>query len=335
MATDPVAQQASGPAPIWRAQDDPLFPVHGRDGRRPLVAIVAPSGYAFDPLDHARADAQLQAQGCEVRHFDDPQARHQRFAATDAERLAGLHAAADDPEVDIIIALRGGYGVSRLLPEVDFPKLAASKKLFVGHSDFTALQLGLLCHGAASFAGPMICADFAREQPSAFTMRDFWRCLRGPTHSIRIAGAGQPEVDAEGVLWGGNLAMLAHLIGSPWLPAIEGGILFIEDINEHPFRIERMLLQLLHAGVLDRQAAIVLGDFSGGRTADYDNGYDFEAMLAFIATRTGVPIVTGLPFGHIHDKVTLAVGSHATLRNDGGLVTLTMAGYPLLGNARA
>ena len=300
-----------------------------------MVAIVAPSGYAADALDHARADAQLQAQGCDIRHYDDPPARHQRFAAPDAVRVAGLHAAADDADVDIIIALRGGYGVSRLLPDIDFKKLAASKKLIVGHSDFTALQMGLLCHGGASFAGPMICADFAREAVSAFTMCDFWRCLRGPTHSIVLAGTDHPEVDAEGILWGGNLAMLAHLVGSPWLPAIEGGILFIEDINEHPFRVERMLLQFLHAGVLEKQAAIVLGDFSGGRTAEYDRDYDFDAMLAFIASRTNVPIVTGLPFGHIREKVTLAIGGRATLRSDRGAATLVMSSYPRLGDARA
>lgn len=335
MTGDTVRPDSCGPAPVWRAQDDPLFPVLGPDGRRPVVAIVAPSGYAADPLAHVRADAQLQAQGCDVRHYDDPQARYQRFAATDALRLDGLHAAADDPEVDVIIALRGGYGVSRLMPDIDFKKLAASKKLIVGHSDFTALQMGLLCHGGASFAGPTISSDFAIEDVSGITMRDFWRCLSGPSHCVRLAGSNTVDVDPQGILWGGNLAMLAHLVGSPWMPAIDGGILFLEDVNEHPFRVERMLLQLLYAGVLENQAAIVLGDFSGARTGDYDNGYDFSAMLEFIRSRTTVPIVTGLPFGHMRGKVTLAVGSRATLRNDDGGVTLTMSDYPLLGDLRA
>ena len=329
---------STAPAPLpeqpWRAHNDPLFPIVGRDGRRPVIAIVAPSGYAADPLDHVRADVQLRAQGCEVRHYHDSLVRYQRFAAPDVVRLAGLHAAVDDPEVDVIIALRGGYGMSRLLPDIDFGKLVASKKLFVGHSDFTALQMGLLCYGGASFAGPTICSDFGLEDVSAVTMRDFWRCLCGPTHTIRLTGSENQDVDASGVLWGGNLAMLAHLIGSPWMPAIDGGILFLEDVNEHPFRIERMLLQLLHAGVLDKQAAIVLGDFSGGRTGDYDNGYDFEAMLAFIRSRTIVPIVTGLPFGHMRDKLTLAIGSRATLRNDGDALVLTMHAYPLLRDPR-
>jgi len=287
---------------------------------RPLVvAIVAPGGYGADLDGIARADAVLAENGCVVRHFDNPHARYQRFAATEAERLRGLHAAALDPEIDVVIALRGGYGMSRLLPDIDFAMLAASGKCFVGHSDVTALHLGLLCHGATSFAGPMICDDFSREVLCAFTMEDFWQCLRGPCHAVRMSN--DMAIDAlkvQGMLWGGNLTMLAHLVGTPYLPQIDGGILFLEDVNEHPFRVERMLLQLLHAGVLERQQAILLGDFSGGRIGDYDNGYDFSAMLDYIRSRVGVPILTGLPFGHLPHKATLAVGSLAQVEGDAG-----------------
>ena len=298
-----------------------------------VVAIVAPSGYAQDTTAIERADRLLSAQGCIVRHFHDPAARHLRFAATDAMRLAGLHAAARDPEVELVIVLRGGYGMSRLMEDIDFALLAASGKLFVGHSDITALHMGLLAHGAVSFAGPTWCADFGAEVVSEFTLSQFWQCLHGPSHTVTIAAGDNPAVDASGILWGGNLAMLTHLIGSPWMPAMEGGILFLEDINEHPFRIERMLLQLLHAGVLGCQSAIVLGDFSGVRTAAYDNGYDLAAVLAFLRSRTDVPIVTGLRFGHIADKVTLAVGSQARLRSHSGGIDLTMAAYPVLRRA--
>ncbi|MES2832158.1 MAG: muramoyltetrapeptide carboxypeptidase [Pseudomonadota bacterium] len=299
-----------------------------------VVAIVAPGGYAADQAGLARADALLVSQGCAVRHYDDPSARYQRFAATDTERLHGLHAAARDPEVEVIIALRGGYGLSRLLPKIDFALLAGSDKRFVGHSDVTALHMGLLCHGAKSFAGPMICNDFSSEDVSAMTMQDFWHCLHGPIHTVRFDSDDTAEsvaaIDVQGMLWGGNLAMMAHLVGTPYLPAIDGGILFLEDVNEHPFRVERMLLQLLYAGVLERQAAIVLGDFSGGRTGDYDNGYDFSAMLAFMRSHTSVPILTGLPFGHIADKVTLAVGSAAHLQGSNRQFHLSMRHYPAL-----
>jgi muramoyltetrapeptide carboxypeptidase len=303
---------------------------HPSIGRPPVVAIVAPSGYAPDAAGVLRADALLAAQGCSVRHYDDPGARHQRFAATDAERLRGLHAAAADPEVDIVLALRGGYGMSRLMAEIDFAALAASGKLFVGHSDFTACSMGLLTHGANSFAGPMICADFARTEVDAFSMTQFWDCLHGPEHLVEFYAESNAPLQLEGMLWGGNLAMLAHLAGSAWMPRVAGGILFLEDINEQPFRVERMLLQLLHAGVLAQQQAIVLGDFSGGCPTAYDNGYDFAAMLAYMRTRIDVPILCGLPFGHVPRKTTLAVGSIATLDSHAGTVSLRMRGYPHL-----
>ena len=297
-------------------------------GSRPtVVAIVAPGGYAPDRLGAARADALLLAQGCEVRHFDAPDARYLRFADTDAARLAGLHAAARDSEVDIVLPLRGGYGTSRLLQSLDFNLLAESGKLFVGHSDVTVLNMGLLAHGATSFAGPTASGDFASADVSAYTMAQFWNCLRGPEHTIAFAADGNPAIEVEGTLWGGNLAMIAHLAGTPWMPMIDGGILFVEDINEQPFRVERMLLQLLHAGVLERQAALVLGNFAGVRPTEYDNGYDFAAMLDFIRSRIAVPVLTGLPYGHVPDKTTLAIGSRASLVSSVAGVSLTMRGY--------
>jgi len=183
--------------------------------------------------------------------------------------------------------------------------------------------------GAVTFAGPMVCDDFAREEVSEFTLNHFWQCLRNPSYSITFQADDHPTVDVEGTLWGGNLTMLTHLLGTEWFPHIEDGILFIEDINEHPYRVERMMLQLLHAGAL-RQKAIVLGDFSGYRLTDYGNGYDLDAMLAYLRQRLGVPVLRGLPFGHIRDKVTLAVGCKAQLHSSQGIATLTMSCYPAL-----
>ncbi len=297
------------------------------------VGIVAPSGYAPDETALARAIDRLQAYGCKVRNYYEPSKKHQRFGGTDECRITQLYAAAADPDVQIVLALRGGYGISRLLPKLDLKTLAASGKLFVGHSDFTALQMALLAQeGAATFAGPMVCIDFSRDDPSAFTVNHFWQCMNGPTHTVQFDAQGNPEIDVSGTLWGGNLAMLTHLIGTPYLPRVEGGILFIEDVNEHPYRIERMLLQMLHAGLL-AQRAIVFGDFSSYSLSDYDNGYGFETMLAYLRERIGVPILTGLPFGHIRDKVTLAVGSQARLQSISGRCSLSMSGYPALSSA--
>ena len=296
------------------------------------IAIVAPGGYALDQAAFHAALASLEARGFSVHNYYDPARKHQRFGDTDAARLRQLHAAARDPDVDIVLALRGGYGMSRLLPAIDFDLLAASGKLFVGHSDFTALQMGLLAQaGAASFAGPMICDDFTRADTSDFTMRHFMTCISLPEHAVTVAQPGNPALEESGTLWGGNLTMLTHLLGTPYLPRIEGGILFVEDVNEHPYRVERMLLQLRHAGILDSQKALLLGDFSGYRLSEYDNGYEFAAMLEYLRATLRVPVLTGLPFGHTRDKVTLAVGSRASLVSDGRGYTLTMAGYPWVG----
>lgn len=295
------------------------------------VAIVAPGGYAPDETAFLRALENLKALGCIVHNYYEPQDKFQRFGGTDEARLRQLQAAAENPDVQIVLALRGGYGLSRLLPMLDFKKMAASGKLFVGHSDFTPFHMGLLkAGGAVSFAGPMICDDFSREDVSDFTLQHFLQCLKGPTHKIAAQSANNPEVDISGMLWGGNLAMLTHLIGTPYFPESASGILFVEDIAEHPYRVERMLLQLHYSGVLKRQKALILGDFSNYRLTPYDNGYDFEAMVAYIRSLLPIPVLTGLPFGHIRDKVTLAVGSQAHLVSDGNSWELTMRDYPNL-----
>lgn len=303
-----------------------------RSERKPIViGLVAASGYAVNADAVERGIANLQAQGCIVKNFSDASRKFQRFGATDDERIAQLYAAAQDTEVDIVLALRGGYGLTRLLPGLDFKQLAASKKLFVGHSDFTALQMGLLAQaGGISFSGPMLCDDFVRDELSAYTLNNFWRCITQPEHTLTAQSAGNPVFETSGTLWGGNLAMLAHLVGSPYLPQVPGGILFVEDVNEHPYRVERMVLQLLHAGVLDKQKALLLGDFSAYRLTDYDNGYDFEQMVAYLRAHLPVPVLTGLPFGHGRDKATLVVGAQATLNSDADGFSLTMRGYPCL-----
>lgn len=294
------------------------------------VAIVAPSGYAPDEKAYRQGIERLQAYGCTVHEYYDPACKHERFGGTDEDRVSQLHAAAANPEVQVVMALRGGYGMSRILPELDLPLLATSGKLFVGHSDFTALHMALLTQGGLpSFAGPMVCIDFSRNDPSDFTLDHFWRCVGTPSHTVQFEGDGNPEVDLTGTLWGGNLTMLTHLIGTPYMPRIDGGILFIEDVNEHPYRIERMLLQMEYAGLVD-QKAIVFGDFSSYALTDYDNGYTFESMIAYLRGRLGVPILTGLPFGHTRDKATLAVGSQARLTSDGRACSLVMSRYPSL-----
>ena len=281
------------------------------------IAVFAPGGYDPDParLDHARK--YFESRGHRVIAAVDAHNRHARFSATDDERLAKLHDVIDAPDIDIAIALRGGYGATRLLPRIAFDAMARAITergvRFVGHSDFTAIQLGLLATtNAISFGGPMAGPDFGGASVDAFTDSHCWRAM----HESRVDAefeTSHHDLTVRGVLWGGNLAMLTSLIGTPWLPAVEGGILFIEDINEQPYRIERMLLQLLHAGVLERQRLVLCGDFSGYTVAAYDNGYGLDAVVDHMRLQTSAPIATGLPFGHCPKKLTLAVGAMAEI----------------------
>ena len=281
------------------------------------IAIFAPGGYDPDPARLARATQVLESSGCRVvRALSD--ARHDRFAGTDAERLRWLRDVTDDPSIGMAMALRGGYGASRLLPAIDFDAMARAVrdcgKRFVGHSDFTAISLGLLARtGAISFAGPMAGYDFGGTGVDPFTARHFWRAMREARVDATFAATGSGPRSVEGLLWGGNLTMLCSLIGTPWMPRIDGGILFIEDINEQPYRIERMMIQLQQSGVLDRQALVLCGDVSGYRVIDYDNGYDIASAFDQVRTTTATPIVAGLPFGHCPQKLTLAVGAKATV----------------------
>jgi muramoyltetrapeptide carboxypeptidase len=210
--------------------------------------------------------------------------------------------------------------------------MADSGKIFVGYSDITAFHMGLYARrGALSYAGPMFAGDFGAAEPVAFTLDDFWHCLAGPTHTVAGQGSGNPQLDVSGTIWGGNLAMIMSLAGTEYFPQmsqLSGGILFLEDIAEHPYRVERMLLQLMHTGVLARQQAIVLGDFSGYRLSPGDNGYDFDTMLAHLRATLPCPVLTGLEFGHIPRRVTIPFGAQARLVSLESGWRITLSDYP-------
>lgn len=300
---------------------------------KPGIGIVAPSGYTLDDAIVRRGVALLEARGHVVHNYFDTAKVFQRFGGTDEARLAQLQAAACDPDVDVVMALRGQYGLTRLLPRIDFDTMAASGKIFVGFSDFTAFHMGLMAKtGAKSYAGPMLHPDFGPEHTVDFTLDNFWTCLAGPTHTINARAGGNPSVELNGTIWGGNLAMVNSLIGTSYFPQIDDGILFFEDVNEHPYRIERLLLQLLQAGVIERQKAIVLGDFSSYGITAADNGYDFDVMVDYLRGVMPVPVLTGLPFGHGRSRVTIPFGAHARLVSGNAGFTLTMSDYPTVAN---
>jgi muramoyltetrapeptide carboxypeptidase len=290
--------------------------------------LYAPSGVVVDAAAVERAAAYLLAHGHRVVEDAGSREGFQRFAGHDEARLAAIERIASRDDVDIAIAIRGGYGWSRLLDRIDYERLKRARKRWLGHSDFSAFQLAALAKaGMVTYAGPMAAYDFGATTPSAFTVEHCLALLGSSEYGVTLALEGPSGGSYEGTLWGGNLAMVAHLCGTPFLPSVDGGLLFLEDIGEHPYRLERMLYQLHYAGVLERQRAILLGAFTDYQLYPHDDGYDIDAVVAHWRSRIGVPIYTGLPFGHVPDKLTLPVGARATLIARSGGCELVMSGY--------
>ncbi len=291
------------------------------------IYAISPSGAVEDAGRLRRAVANLTRADFKVTVDRSALAVHQRFAGQDKSRVdAFARAAASGSR--IVMATRGGYGLSRLLHLLDYPRLAAAGKQWVGLSDFTAFHLAMLAKAqAVTWAGPCLLAGFGAEKFEDIditTLETFSDTVDGTVEALGFATRGNSGFEAEGVLWGGNLAMVCSLLGTPYFPKVDGGILFLEDVNEHPFRIERMLTQLLHAGVLARQKAIVFGHVNGYRLADKDRGFDLPAVYRWLGKQTPAPIITGLPFGHADPVLTLPHGARISIAVERGTCYLVM-----------
>lgn len=288
------------------------------------IYLISPSGAVADPQALDRATIRLAELGFKTAIDRTALAVHERFAGTDKQRLAAITRALKQKH-PIVMATRGGYGLSRLLPFIDWQAVADSGKTFIGQSDFTAFNLALLAQtGACSYAGPTAVFDFGAAKMDDLTAALFAESMRGELEILSFESADCDAVDARGVLWGGNLAMVASLAGTPYMPKVRGGILFLEDIAEHPFRIERMLTQLWHAGILARQKAIVLGRFTDYKLGKNDNGYDLPSVVAWLRAHVKVPVVTGLPYGHVKVKATLPVGRKVGIATERGMAHLVL-----------
>ncbi len=316
---------------LARSTGSPRATRPARAAKRPGIGLIAPSGQVLDQAALERAVTYFKERDYRVICPAAVSRSHQRFSGNDQARLAALHAMLGRADVDVVMAVRGGYGLSRLLDRINYRQIARSGKILVGHSDFTALTAAQYAHGKTiGYCGPTAAYDFGAEQVSAFTAGHFFGVLEHPHHAVEIEAANPYRFTTAGRIWGGNLAMLAHLAGTPHLPRINNGILFVEDINEQPYRIERMLYQLHYAGVLKQQCALLLGDFSGYQLAPNDNGYNFETMVDHLRERLDIPVITGLPFGHCRDKLTIPFGAQAALEVSRASFALTLSAYPHL-----
>ena len=290
------------------------------------IYIYSPSGAVRDRAAFRRGVQRLRALGHDVELDTGALRSQQRFAGTDAERVEAIDRACAS-QADIALISRGGYGLTRILPALHYKRIAKAIERgtrFMGLSDFTAFQAAVLAQtGSSTWAGPALGEDFGADVVDDIMQACFEDVLLGQGEGVgwRLSSSTQQAYSQrkpgtwarDGVLWGGNLAVLVSLLGTPYFPSVNRGVLFLEDIAEHPYRIERMLTQLLHAGVLARQQAIVLGQFTQYTLTPHDKGFKLASVVDWLRSQLKVPVLTDLPFGHVPTKVCLPVGAQVSL----------------------
>lgn len=303
--------------------------------------------------NHDRNQLALQRMACAGFQVDNPTivSRHYlRFAGTDSQRASDLQNIATGAikAPKLLLGVRGGYGAIRLLPQIDWQSLGGVMRergtILAGFSDVTAIQCALLAQGAmSSLAAPMLYSEFGKANPDQVSCRQFAKALTEPNLIININSAALtnqklPIVLANketqtitGTIWGGNLSVVSALAGSPYLPRIKGGIVFLEDVGEQTYRIERMLYDLYLAGVFKDQQAIIFGSITGTGEDSYDVRYDISIVIQNLHELTGLPIYNGMSFGHIAQKSSFPLGATCEIKpNTNGGYHLSFADYPVI-----
>jgi muramoyltetrapeptide carboxypeptidase len=311
------------------------------------IGIIAPASPPPDPQSIDRGAASLERLGFKVKLSRNVRKRRGFLAGSDRERAADLMRMFTDRTVNAIVCVRGGHGATRLLPLLDYRVIRANAKIFVGHSDITALHYALLRKAAMiSFHGPMLDSDFAHKEMSDFTLQSFLRtvsvCSPAKRKNDFSLATGSISLEyhrktvsivrhghAHGQLIGGNLSLLCNTISTPWQPHFKGRILFLEDVGEKPYRFDRMLTYLLNCGLLQQVAGIAIGinkdceDRKAERSKE--DRQSLEDVFRERLLPLKVPIVMGLPFGHVTHNATLPVGAMVKLDADSGDLILCEA----------
>jgi muramoyltetrapeptide carboxypeptidase len=297
------------------------------------IALIAPAGPLLERDDLTRAEALCRALGYEPVVGRNAYNHHGYLAGTDEERLFDLNQAFLDPGLTAVWCVRGGYGVTRLLDRVDYTAIARRPKALIGFSDITALLNAVSsATGVVTFHGPV-----ARASMPAFSRAHFEQVLTQSDPPGRLqrveepAGVLVPQESrivtlrggsAEGPLAGGNLTLLQCLIGTPWFPDLTGAILFLEDVGEQLYRVDRVLAHLRAIGALQRLAGIIVGRFTDLDRAGRDGAFGFDQVLTTYLVPLNIPVAYGFPIGHLDAQWTLPLGVRARLDADAGEVDL-------------
>ncbi|WP_350560941.1 LD-carboxypeptidase [Psychrobacter sp. CAL346-MNA-CIBAN-0220] len=318
------------------------------------TCLFASSNVGNNDTRNQLALQRLACAGFKVANPDITNRQYLRFAGTDWQRASDLQNIATGAIAapKLLLGVRGGYGAMRLLPMINWQTLGRIMQergtILAGFSDVTAIQCALLAQGGmSSLAAPMLYSEFGKTKPDKVSCRQFAKALSNPNLNIEVQSADLtskqlPMILATddtqtitGTIWGGNLSVVSALAGSKYLPSIDGGIVFLEDVGEQPYRIERMLYDLYLAGVFKGQQAIVFGALSGTGEDGYDARYDVATVIRQLYKLTGLPIYNGMSFGHIGQKHSFPLGARCQISpslnisaSDG--YQLTFADYPTI-----
>ena len=328
-----MARRQSILADMTRSKPVTLPPRLGAGAR---IGIVAPSGPCLEQDDFTRAVELCRALGLEPVLSPHVRDRLGYLAGSDADRLADLNAALRDPATDAVWCIRGGYGMTRILEDVDFAALRARPKAIIGYSDITALLNGALQEsGVVTFHGPT-----ARNPMPEFSLRQFDQVLRiaepaGKLERLpQVAGVQAARENrivtlrdgvAEGPLVGGNLSLLQCLIGTRFFPDLTGAILFLEEVGEALYRVDRMLAHFRAVGALSGLAGVLVGRFTEMKRDTGDGAFGFDEVLEQYFGSLGIPVAYGFPVGHIDSQWTIPLGVRARLDATNGDVELLEA----------
>ena len=296
------------------------------------LGVIAPASSLPEHVIE-RAVQNLTSLGFKIKLGANVRAQNGYLAGTDAQRLEDLHWAFSDKSVDAVWCIRGGYGVTRLLPQVNFDLIRQNPKIFIGYSDITALHVAIHQRtGLVTFHGPVGTSDY-----NDFTKNHVCNVLTNPTPQYKLENSMKNAANlsnlfkiemitagkARGKLIGGNLSLLSAMDGTPFaLGDLAGKILFMEDIDERPYRIDRMLTQLLQSHDLTKCAAIVCGVFEGCNPKADENSQSLMDCLKDRLGNLGIPVIYGMSFRHINEQFTLPVGIEAELNTEGASLML-------------
>ncbi|MFS2138202.1 S66 peptidase family protein [Duganella sp. Dugasp56] len=298
-----------------------------------LVGIVAPGGHTSDGA-LAKAVANIESLGLRVRLGDNINYVYGNYGGTVAQRLEDLHGMFLDPEIKAVWAIRGGSGCISLLEHIDYQLIRANPKILIGYSDITALHLALLRHsGLVTFHGPVASSTFSEYSVSqlqnvlmtphdsytiAMSTDNAQKALEQPNYAIRTVHEGI----ATGRLIGGNLSLVAALAGTPYAADFHDAILYLEEVNEEPYRVDRMMTQLQLSQGFRHAAAVMLGIFENCEATDGESALTLDETVDQHLLPLTRPAVAGYSFGHIRNQFTIPVGLRARL--DSGQQTLTL-----------